>query len=367
MRSKNRKIVKILMTGGETMGPVTPLLALVDAIKLKKDAETRTEFLWIGTKTGPEKEMIKREKLEFKSIKCGKLRRYFSLKNFIDPIFIIYGFFESLFIIKKWKPSIVVSAGGFVGVPVVWAAFIMRVPILVHQQDTRPGLANKLMAPLASIITVTFEKSLEDYGKKAVWTGNPSRNKLMDFKINRRTALQKLGLHDKLPVVLFLGGGTGAEAINGLVKESLGELIKFAQVLHLTGKGKDIKMKYDVKNYRQFDFLYIEGMAKVFTAADIVVSRAGMGALTEVSLLKKPAILIPIPDSHQEDNARVFKDNKVALVLDQKKLNKNEFIKSIKSLLNNFELKARYSENISKIFKKQANEKIIEIIWKTVI
>jgi len=362
-----KNITKILLTGGGTGGPVTPLLALIDSIRNKPELNKNTEFLWIGTEKGVEKEMVLNENLEYKSIKCGKLRRYFSWKNLIDPIFIIYGFFESLFIIKKWNPGIVISAGGFVGVPVVWAAFIMRVPILIHQQDVRPGLANKLIAPLASVITVTFEKSLKDYSKKAIWTGNPVRNKLKDFKIDKRTALQKLGLHGKLPVTLILGGGTGAQAINSLVKESLNELIKFTQVIHISGRGKEIKTEINIKNYHQFDFLYIEGMVKVFTVADIVVSRAGMGVLTELSLLKKPAILISIPDSHQEENAKVFKEKEAAVVLDQKELNKNEFVKNIKSLLNNFELKNKYSENISKIFKNHANEKIIEIIWKTVI
>ncbi|RLC36764.1 undecaprenyldiphospho-muramoylpentapeptide beta-N-acetylglucosaminyltransferase [Candidatus Falkowbacteria bacterium] len=359
------KTMKILFTGGGTGGPVTPLLALIDSIRNNPEF-CNAKFLWIGTEKGIEKEMVFKENIAYKSIKCGKLRRYFSWKNLIDPFFIFYGILQSFLIIKKWKPSIVVSAGGYVSAGVIWSAWLLRIPILIHQQDLRPGLANRLMAPFAKIITVTFEKSLDDYGKKAMWTGNPGRNKLKNFKIDKRSALQKLGLHDKLPVILILGGGTGAEAINDLVKESMDELIKFTQVLHLTGKGKSNGAKHEIKNYRQFDFLHTEGLAKAFTVADIVVSRAGMGALTELSLLGKPAIIIPIPDSHQEDNARVFKDNEAALVLDQKILNRNEFIKNIKSLLNNFELKDKYSGNIGKILKNKANEKIIKIIWKLV-
>ena len=359
-----KKNIKILLTGGGTAGPVTPLLALVESIRNNPELNKNIQFLWIGTEKGIEIEMVKNENLEFKSIKSGKLRRYFSFKNLVDPLYIIIGIIESFFIIKKWKPCIVVTAGGFVSVPVVWAAWLMRVPVLIHQQDARPGLANKLMAPFARVITVTFEKSLKDYGKKAVWTGNPARSSIMDYKLDRRVVLQKLGLHDRLPVTLVLGGGTGAEAVNNLVKESLDELTKFTQVIHICGKGKEIKTEINIKNYRQFDFLYIKGMAKVFMAAQIVLSRAGMGVLTELSYLRKPAILIPIPDSHQEENAQIFKDNEAALVLDQNKLDKEKFIKNIKNLLQSSELRSAYSKNISGILKRGANEKIINIIWK---
>lgn len=221
----NKKI-KILFSGGGSGGPVTPLLAVLETMREQNLGEL--DFLWLGTSNGPEKEMVERENISFRIISGGKLRRYFTYKNFIDLFFIAKGFFESIFIIKKFKPSLVMSAGAFVSVPVVWAAYFFRIPIIIHQQDARPGLANKLMAPFATAITVTFEKSLRDYGKKAVWVGNPIRQDFTKLKLSKREASQKFGLRTAKPILAVMGGGTGAVAINDLVLQSATELCKFS-------------------------------------------------------------------------------------------------------------------------------------------
>ena len=165
---------RILLTGGGTSGSVTPLLAVVDELG-KKDFE----FLWIGTKKGPERIMVEKEGIRFKKILAIKLHRYVSIYTLIytlfSPIFFIFGFIQSFFIILKFRPQWILTTGSFVSVPVVWVGWFLRRKILVHQQDVQTGLANKLMAPCARIVTVTFEKSLEDYGKKAKWIGNPAR------------------------------------------------------------------------------------------------------------------------------------------------------------------------------------------------
>ena len=355
-----QKVKKILLTGGGTGGSATPLLAVVDEIR---DAI----FIWLGTKSGPEQEMTARMKIEFKAIASGKWRRYLSWQNFTDLFLIIIGFFQSLFIIKKYQPDLVMSAGSFVSVPAVWAAWILRVPVLIHQQDARPGLANKLMAPFARVITVTFEKSLDNYNKKAIWIGNPVRSQITNIKISKQEARQKLGLSGEKQVVLIMGGGTGAQAINNLTKHSLDALTKFCQIIHITGKGKDIMygaefIASNIKNYHPFEFLDTMAMAKVFAAADIVVSRCGMGVLTEVSYLGKPTILIPMPNSHQEDNAEIFQNAEAAIVLEQKNLTPNKFVKHIKELINNKELRNKLRNNIKTVMKPGANEKMVEII-----
>jgi len=308
--------------------------------------------------------MIEKENIRFKPILAGKLRRYFSMQNFLDLIKIKLAFWQSFFIIIKEKPSLIMSAGGFVSVPVSWAAWILRVPVIIHQQDVRPGLANKLMAPFARIITTTFEKSLKDYGKKAVWIGNPVRSIISEHKITKREAIQKLGMHTDKPIVLVMGGGTGAEGINDLVIKSLSELTKFCQVIHITGQGKSEigNRKSEVKDYKVFEFLDMTGMLKVFTSAEVVVSRCGMSTLTELSFLGKPTILIPMPDSHQENNAQAFKEGNATLVLDQKKLTPEKFADSIKRVIRDEELKVEFSTNISKMIKTGASEKIIGII-----
>ncbi|MCK4553917.1 UDP-N-acetylglucosamine--N-acetylmuramyl-(pentapeptide) pyrophosphoryl-undecaprenol N-acetylglucosamine transferase [Candidatus Parcubacteria bacterium] len=368
MLTYNKKNVKILLTGGGTGGSVAPLLAVVEEL-CEKGAKppigglAPCDFLWLGTKCGHEKQMVENARIKFKPIFSGKFRRYFSLRNFIDPFFILAGFFQAFFIILKWKPDLVMSAGSFVSVPVVWAAWLLRVPVLIHQQDARPGLANKLMAPFASVITVTFEKSLKDYGKKAIWIGNFIRNEFINYKINKREARQKLNLNNEKPAVLIIGGGTGAVVINKLVEQSLNELIKFCQIIHITGKGKGgLNIANKCKNYHPFEFMHIDGLIKAFTASDAVISRCGMGVLTELSYLAKPAILISMPDSHQEENAEIFKEKGAAIVLDQKKLTGEILVDNIRKLLGDKILRDKLSENISHVIKRGANEEIREII-----
>jgi UDP-N-acetylglucosamine--N-acetylmuramyl-(pentapeptide) pyrophosphoryl-undecaprenol N-acetylglucosamine transferase len=364
-------IKKILLTGGGTGGSVMPLLAIVDELTSGSDG-TRYDFLWLGTKSGPEKEMIEKEDIRFIAIANGKLRRYFSWRNFIDPFLIKIGFWQAFFIMLKWRPDLVISAGSFVGVPVVWAAWVLRVPVLIHQQDVRPGLANKLMAPFARVITVTFEKSLEDYGQKAVWAGNPVRSKKLSPPQRdparagevRSKNYEKFGLKENLPVVLVIGGGTGALAINELVGQSIEELTKFCQIIHITGKDKGIGYPrgYSIPYYHTFEFLNAEQIAKAYAITDVVVSRCGMGTLTELSYLGKPAILIPIPDSHQEDNAKVFYQLKAAIVLDQNELTPENFVSNIKKLVYDSQLRNKLRNNIKQIIKPGANKEIAKII-----
>lgn len=366
LTQNNRNVNKILLTGGGTGGSVSPLLAIADQLRIK-NYELKINYLFIGSKNGPERQMVEKEGIKFKVISSGKLRRYFSFKNLIDLVFVMAGFFESIFIILKFKPNLIVSAGSFVSVPVVWAGWILRVPILIHQQDVRAGLANKLMAPFAKVITVTFEESLKDYGKKAVLTGNPSRNmEHITRNINAKTPLIKEvgGFESNLPVVLVVGGGTGAMVINEMVWKSLDEITKFCRVIHITGKGKNIEHgTWNMEqNYNSFEFFDARQMAEAYAAADIVVSRAGMGVLTELSFLGKPAILIPMPDSHQEDNAKIFKEKDAAIVLSQRNLNSKIFTENIKKLLDNKELREKLGVNIKIAIKGGSNQNITEII-----
>ncbi|MFA4833400.1 MAG: undecaprenyldiphospho-muramoylpentapeptide beta-N-acetylglucosaminyltransferase [Patescibacteria group bacterium] len=363
MIQQKNKNVKVLLTGGGTGGSVSPLLAVASGLRMS-DVGLRTyEFLWVGTKFGPEREMVEKDGIKFIAIPSGKLRRYFSLNNFLDPFKIIAGFFKSFFIILKFKPDLIMTAGAFVSVPIVWAGWVLRVPILVHQQDVRPGLANKLMALFARVVTVTFEESLASYGKKAVWTGNPVRFQISDFRFQIDEFCKKYGLKRNLPIVLVVGGGTGAEAINKLVWESLDELVKICQIIHITGKKKGIRnQESGIRNYVSYDFLEHEKVMGIMQAADLVVSRAGLGFLTEISYLGKPAIIIPIPDSHQEDNAQVFVKDEAAIILDQKKLTAKDFANKIGELLKDETLRRKLSNNVAEVMKKGANEAIAKIV-----
>lgn len=353
------KAKNILLTGGGTAGSVSPLLAIVEDLKKSGGCE----FLFIGTKNGVERRMVEAAGLPYRAIAAGKLRRYFDWRNLSDVFRIKLGFWQALFLILKERPDLVLSAGSFVSVPVVWAAWLLRVPIFVHQQDVRPGLANRLMAPFAKIITVTFERSLADYGKKAVWTGNPHRFPISDFRFSIEKARERFKLKDNLPVVFVFGGGTGAEGINRLVEEGLDSLLSFCQIVHSTGQGKMTAKRHE--DYHPYEFLNAEEMAMALAAADLVVSRAGLGALTEIAAAGKPAIIIPLPDSHQEDNAALLLEKESAIVLNQKVLDSDSFVAAVKELLDNAEKRKILSENIGGLMKKGASEKIISLIKET--
>lgn len=357
---------KLILTGGGTMGSVTPLLAVAEEIKKQiPDAE----FLWLGTKSGPEKKMMEKADIAFKTIPSGKLRRYFSGWNFIDPFFILAGFLKSLWIILKFKPRIILSAGGFVGVPVIWAGWLLRVPSLVHQQDVRPGLANKLTAWFAKIVTVAFSDSLK-YFPKATVTGNPVRQEI--FLGQKEKAIDFFKLEKDLPTLLVLGGGTGALELNKIVVRAAPELLKFCQVLHVTGGRFDELTKFEAEalqkenlRYHVFDFL-IEPLKDAYAVSDLVISRAGMGTLTELAALGKPTILVPIPKSHQEDNAYYFKRNNAVFLLEQKNLTSEILTETVRELINNKIELENLSRNIKNVLKSGAAEAIIKKVLENI-
>lgn len=344
--------MKILFSGGGTMGSVSPLVAVYE--KIKKD-NNQVDFLFIGSSSGPEKKAVESYKIPFKAIASGKLRRYFSWQNLIDPFRIFMGFIQSFFIILKFKPNVVMIAGSFIGVPVAWAAYILRVPVLIHQQDIIAGLANKMMANFSKRITISYEPSINDFSaSKTVLTGNPVREEF--YVCNPQKGRDIFGLKEDLPVLLILGGGTGSQALNQTVAESLNDLLQFVQVIHITGRDKKINIEAD--NYHQFEFLTHE-MTDAICAADLVVTRAGMSTLSEMIILGKPVVIIPMPDSHQEYNASYFQKNNAAIVLSQKSLNKEVFVGTIKELFFEKYRRDNLSRNISKIMDFSAAEKVV--------
>lgn len=349
----------IILSGGGTGGSVTPLLAV--ARKLWTE-DPNLRLIFVGGKRGPEKELVMTsnfsgQQLEFRSLPAGKLRRYFAWQNFFDIFKILAAFFLALNLIRKEKPGVVVGAGSFVSVPLTWAAYICRVPVIVHQQDVRPGLANRLMAPFARLVTVVFEKSLRDYGPEAVWIGNPfNEPSNVNSNISQKVAC---GLCPTKPLLVITGGGTGSAAINELVFQSVAKLSAAAQIMHLTGKGKAPSASEQARLAQYSDYHHAELLsnAEVFNlliAADLVVSRCGLATLTELSALAKPAILIPMPKSHQEDNAAVFAQAKAALVLNQAELDAEKFSEAVLQILHDPIRREELSRHIGRFMKKDA-------------
>lgn len=370
----NKKIKTIIFSGGGTGGSVAPLLAVAEELLQEAGASSGLRLIFIGTKNGPEKEMVASfnaeiGKMEFLSLISGKWRRYFSIHNLLDIFKVVAAWFRSFGLLAKYHPDLVISAGAFVSVPLVWAAAAKNIPVLIHQQDLRPGLANKLMAPWARVITVVFEKSLIDYGPRAVWTGNPIRRfaGIQDEKIVKRLK-EQYSLDNSIPLILIFGGGLGATGINRLVFKTVADLAKEYQIIHLTGKGKmpaDASL-LKINNYHVLESLDNFELSALMSIADLVVSRAGLGALTELSYWRKPAILIPMPESHQEDNAAYFTKARAALFLSQPELSPEKLAAEIKRVLADSELRRELSNNIGKMMKRGAADTISGIIWEII-
>ncbi|OQX71231.1 hypothetical protein B6D52_02170, partial [Candidatus Parcubacteria bacterium 4484_255] len=352
-------MIKIILSGGGTGGSVGPLLAVAQEIKKIKP---KTDFLFVGTRKGiPEKIMIKPfPYIRYQPISSGKLRRYFSLRNITDLFLILEGFIQSLFIILKFKPHVVLSAGAFVSVPLAWAAWMLGVPVFIHQQDVRPGLANKLMSKISAKITVSFAKSLKSFPLgKTILTGNPVSPKILTG--DKQRAIKKFGLKLNWPCLLVVGGGTGALEINKAIAEIAPDLVKFCQVVILTGFQKKIG-KFIHNHYHQIEFLSQEDLADIYVAADLVVSRGGLGVLTELSVLKKPAIIIPIPNSHQMANVEYFAGQRAIALLKSRKINSQELLSRIRELILNDKQRALLSLNISKLANVDASDAIAKIV-----
>jgi UDP-N-acetylglucosamine--N-acetylmuramyl-(pentapeptide) pyrophosphoryl-undecaprenol N-acetylglucosamine transferase len=340
--------MKVIFSGGGTLGPVTPLLAIKETIE-KNNNSKDIEFVWIGTKDGPEKKFLASENIRFKSITSGKFRRYFSFLNLFDIFKIIIAFFQSSFILAKENPSVCISAGGFVSVPIHFSAWILGIPTWIHQQDYKIGLANKLMSFGATIITTSLEEHLEKFSKKkSFWLGNPVREDIL--KGNLDYAQKIFNLKKDLPVVFVTGGGTGSLRVNQLIIEALPHLKDKAQLIHLSGITRE---KESLKNaeklynfYHNYPF-FIEEMKHAYKIADIIISRGGFGTLTEISALNKPAIIIPKP-GHQVENVLFLKKNNAVIFFDEKMMDGLNLAMEIKNLLNNKEKQKELSANLNK-------------------
>jgi UDP-N-acetylglucosamine--N-acetylmuramyl-(pentapeptide) pyrophosphoryl-undecaprenol N-acetylglucosamine transferase len=351
--------MRILLAGGGSGGPVSPVLAVAAEIKKLKP---HTEFLFIGTKKGPERAMVEAAGIRFDTIPAAKWRRYFSIKNIFSPFVLIAGFFKSLNIIRKFRPDAVFGAGSFVAVPVAWAARGFRVPIIMHQQDTQIGLANRLIAPFADKITTAFEETSKDFYSgsgllnqklkpRAQWVGNPVRPELT---IKSKADVKKyFNLHDDLPILLILGGATGAEQINQLVGKILPELVQTHQVIHKTGQGKNI-LNFQNQNYHPFELIPFEPYAAILKAAHLVVARAGLSTIAELSALGKTAIIIPMPRTHQEDNAKLVEAYNAAIVLFSQKATPENLKRVINGLKFDQQITQMLAKNIENLMPKNA-------------
>ena len=395
--------MKILLTGGGTAGHIIPLLSVVD--ELKKIVEnnkklhsparpagghigtiepTNAEFLLITPASEFNKNILEAG-IEIKTIKAGKLRRYFSLENLVDIFKIPVGIIQSLYYVWQFKPDVVFSKGGFASVPPVIAAWILRAPIVTHESDIIPGLANKIIAHFASKILVSFSAAEKYFDKsKVVLTGNPIRSDIA--KGSAENALKFFKLSSKLPTILIFGGSQGAKNLNKIILKSLPSLLKKCQIIHLCGTRnyKEIKqinypeaevhssecknfgsnemssyrLKPELQNrYKLYPYLNKE-MKDAYALADVVIARAGANSLFEIIALKKPSIIIPLPTSandHQMENAKFFAEKGMIVLVKEEDLTANILIKKLFKLLQKRDFRANMTRRMDEYNSDRKN------------
>ncbi|MCI0478961.1 glycosyltransferase [Candidatus Uhrbacteria bacterium] len=289
-------MITVLFVGGGTMGPVTPLIAVMRRMRRRRPD---LRFAWAGTPDGPEREVLKREGVEFFPIPVAKLPRHPGIAWLLWPFRYLKARRVAGKVVRTVRPSLIASAGGFTGVPVIKAASLKGIPCAIHQLDAEPGLANKAVAASCASVTTSFRYDTTPFiGTKAVRVPTPCR--FADVPVpSREDAVRTFGLDPERPVVFVVGGGTGAVTLNEALWSVLDGLLPATQVIHMTGKGKGDGRK--ARGYVQRDFLEESDILDAYAAADLVVSRAGIGSISDLAALSKPAIFVPLP-GHQEKN-----------------------------------------------------------------
>ena len=323
---------KIILTGGGTAGHVTPNLALLPSLK-----EADYEIHYIGSYNGIERKLIENAGIPYDGISSGKLRRYFDLKNFSDPVRVLKGYAEARKLIKKYKPDVDFSNGVFVSVPVVIAAKHYKVPVIIHESDMTPGLANKICIPSAKKVCCNFPETLEYLPKdKAILTGSPIRQELLQG--DRLSGLKYAHLSAEKPVLLVIGGSLGSVIVNHAVREILTQLLEQFQIIHICGKGNVDESLIGIPGYVQYE--YVDSpLRHLFAAADLVISRAGANSICEILALRKPNVLIPLSAAASRGdqilNANSFAKQGFSTVLEEEVLTPDTLYQAISETYKN--------------------------------
>lgn len=347
---------RIVLTGGGTAGHVTPNIALIP--KLQK---LGWEIHYIGSYNGIEKKLIRDQGIPYYGISSGKLRRYKDIKNLTDPLKVVKGIGQATRLIRKIKPNVVFSKGGFVTVPVIIGAKLNGVPSIIHESDMTPGLANRISIPFATKVCTTFPETLNHLPKnKAVLTGTPIREEILEGQKNR--ARKICGFDQNKPVLLMMGGSLGAVRVNNILRSALNDILKNYQFIHLCGKGNIDRNLENVNGYKQFEYIS-KGLSDIFALSDIVISRAGANSISELLALKKPNILIPLPASASRGdqilNATSFESHGYSYVLKEEDMNKRSILDAINTVFND---RSNYIKKMDSSNSNNGIDNILDLI-----
>ena len=334
-----------------------PLIAVTHKIKEKLGSDA--EFLYIGSGAKLEKEVIGAEGIRMKSVMAGKMRRYFSLQNFLDIFKLPIGIIQSLWLLLVYMPDVVFSKGGYVAVPVVLAAWVYRIPVMIHESDSVPGVANKFLGGFAARIAVAYPSATEYFpSNRTAVVGNPIRESLN--KGDGIMLRKKLGFTDVKKTILILGGSQGSRSINVAIMHALPELLRQYQIIHQTGETNyaevaslasalGIKMGSSREGYYAEKFFQENILADAYAVCDLVISRAGANSIAEIAANGKPSILVPLDSAandHQRVNAYKLAEINAAFVLEENNLGPHMLLEKIHAILDDHNLQQSMSEQI---------------------
>jgi UDP-N-acetylglucosamine--N-acetylmuramyl-(pentapeptide) pyrophosphoryl-undecaprenol N-acetylglucosamine transferase len=317
----------VLFTGGGTAGHVIPAIPVIRRLEA-----AGVEIGFVGSRSGLEADLLRDEPLRYFAISSGKLRRYFSFENLLDAFRVVLGVLDALLVIARFRPDVVFSKGGFVSFPVVFAAWLWRLPVVAHESDLSPGLANRLSLPFIRTLCVNFPVTRPAKFKgKVLYTGTPVREALLAGDADEGRRL--LGIDATTPILLVTGGSLGADVINETLRRALPELCRSWHVVHICGPGK--KVEIDNERYSQFEYVR-DQWGHILAAADLVVSRAGANTLYELVLLGKVNLLIPLSKrvsrGDQIENAAYAREHGYSAVLDEDDLNPQSLVSAVEAV-----------------------------------
>ena len=369
--------MRVLVSGGGTGGHIYPALAVAAQLC----AACQAEILFLGSDDGLETQLVPAAGLRLETIKAGKLRRYVSWQTVKGVMRVPLGVVQAVEIVRRFRADVAFTSGGYVAVPAGLAAYLNRVPLLMHQQDVPPNLSNKQVAPLATRISVAFEDSLAYFpARKTLLLGNPVRQAILDIRqVSPLEAREQLGFAGDQPLLLVTGGSQGARHLNQVVCRALPDLLEICQVLQISGKelyNETLEQANSVlagvesalrERYRLVPYLN-EEMPAALRAADLVVCRAGASTLSELATLSKPSLLVPLPPaigkSPQEANAAMFERRRAGMVIKNADLEPASLAARVKYIMTSPDALASMMEAAGSLARPQATQDMVEELTK---
>ncbi|MBL7053342.1 MAG: undecaprenyldiphospho-muramoylpentapeptide beta-N-acetylglucosaminyltransferase [Candidatus Portnoybacteria bacterium] len=366
--------MRILFTGGGTGGHLFPLVAVARQLKsIYPQNEGDLEMFFLGPDDFS-KNILEKEGIKTKTILAGKVRRYFSIKNVIDLFKMPFGFLQTFWYLYLWMPEVIFSKGGYGSVPVVLVAWLYRIPVLIHESDTIPGLANRLAVKFSEKIAISFTSAGKYFpAQKTALVGNPIRQEIIQACAStnpeeKEKAKNVFNINSQKSIILVLGGSQGAEKINDLISSTLSTLLEKYEIIHQCGfkNFEQIKEKTGQLNgYHLYPFLDDQQIAAAYTLANLIISRAGAGSISEIAVCRKPSILIPLPDAaadHQRENAFAYARAGATTVLEQDNLTSHMLLNEISKILGNPALIQKISANAENFSQPEAAQRIAQAL-----